>query len=73
MFWLFQDEAMRSEYFWTWQVPEEKLWDASKEENMGLDAESVWLVREKALQLVREKLNIRIDDFGFELLPWWLQ
>jgi hypothetical protein len=40
---------------------------------MGLDAESVWLVREKALQLVRDKLNIRIDDFGFELLPSRLQ
>lgn len=40
---------------------------------MGLDADSSWLVREKALQLVRDKLNIRIDDFGFELLPLRLQ
>lgn len=47
----------------TW-VPELQLWDASEEEKMGLDADSSWLVREKALQLVRDKLNIRIDDFG---------
>lgn len=39
------------------------------EEKMGLDSESAWLVHEKALQLVRDKLNIRINDFGFELLP----
>lgn len=40
---------------------------------MGLDAENVLLVHEKALQLVRDKLNIRIDDFGFELPPLRLQ
>jgi len=50
-------------------VQEQELWDTSKEDHLGLDAGSVWLVREKALQLVRDKLNIRIDDFGFELLP----
>ncbi|KAG0578524.1 hypothetical protein M758_4G026300 [Ceratodon purpureus] len=49
----------------TW-VPEHQLWDASKEEKMGLDSESMWFVREKAVQLVRDKLNIRIDEFGLK-------
>lgn len=54
-------------------IPEHQIWDASEEEKMGLDAENVLLVHEKALQLVRDKLNIRIDDFGFELPPLRLQ
>jgi hypothetical protein len=39
------------------------------EQEMGLDDQSSWLVHEKAVQLLRDKLNIRLDDFGFGLLP----
>ena len=51
--------------FWT-QVPEDELWETSIETSMGLVSENVWLVHGKTLHLVRDKLNIRIDDFGFE-------
>lgn len=53
--------------FWT-QVPEDELWETSIETRMGLVSENVWLVHGKTLHLVRDKLNIRIDDFGFEPL-----
>jgi hypothetical protein len=53
----------------TCQIPEHELWDASMEQKMGLDDQSSWLVHEKAVQLLRDKLNIRLDDFGFGLLP----
>lgn len=43
------------------------------EEKMGLNAQSSWLVREKAVQIVRDKLNVRVDDFGFGLLPSQIQ
>lgn len=47
------------------QVTEDGLWDTSMEEKMGLDAQNVWLVHEKALDIVRDILLVRIDDYGF--------
>lgn len=51
-------------------IPEHQIWDASEEEKMGLDAENVLLVHEKALQLV-ERISMS-DCAGFDVSTYWM-